>query len=170
MTKTTRKQNPLAHLIENDGDKSGLFEEIGRFIFEYSKLEFALRRHFRRKIGYKIDFDDVVSTGFDFAKLCNALTALTTAENGGKPDAALKPLLDECHRINAVRIAVVHGSWFSTLAEDRVVHVSRSSMKRQTLFRQAGDLDKHSDAMVKLRADIAQAIYDANERRKPGEQ
>jgi hypothetical protein len=40
-------------------------------------------------------------------------------------------------------------------------------MKRQTLFRQAGDLDKHSDAMIKLQSDIAEAIHDANERTKP---
>jgi hypothetical protein len=93
--------------------------------------------------------------------------ALTTAENDGKPDPVIKPLIDKCHAINAVRIAVVHGSWFSTMAEDRVVHISRTSMKRQTLFRQAGDLDKHSDAMIKLQADIAEAIHDANERTKP---
>jgi hypothetical protein len=41
--------------------------------------------------------------------------ALTTAENDGKPDPVIKPLIDKCHAINAVRIAVVHGSWFSTM-------------------------------------------------------
>lgn len=165
MARTIREQNALAHLIENDGDKSDLFHEIGRFIFEYSKLEFTLRRHFRRRVGYKIEFDDVMSTGLDFAKLCNGLLALSAREAGGKPDPVLKKLIDECHRINAVRVAVVHGTWFSTLAEDRVVHVSRTSMQKQTMFRNAGDLDKHSDAMIKLRDAISVAIYAANERR-----
>jgi hypothetical protein len=165
MAKISREQTPLAYLVENDGDKSDLYHEIGRFVFEYSKLEFALRRHFRRKVGYKLEFDDVMSTGFDFAKLCNALLALSATEAGGNSDPTLKGLIDECHRINAVRVAVVHGTWFSTRAEDRVVHVSRSSMRRQTLFRKAGDLDKHTDAMIKLRDDIAEAICAANEAR-----
>lgn len=144
MTKVSKRHNLLALIIENDGDKSALFQEIGRFIFEYSRLERALRRHFRRKVGYKLDFDNIVSAGFDFSKLCKALLALTTEENGGVPDPVLQPLISKCLTINDVRIAVVHGSWFSTMAEDRVVHVSRNSMKPQTLFRKPGALDKHS--------------------------
>lgn len=166
MAKPPRPQNVLARLVENDGDKSELFQEIGRFIFEYSKLEFALRRHFRRKVGYKLDFDDVLSTGFDFAKLCNALLALSAMENGGEPDPALKSLISKCKKINDVRVAVVHGTWYSSLAEDRVIHVSRQNMKRQDVFRVAGDLDKHSDAMVKLRDDIAEAISANNDARE----
>jgi hypothetical protein len=81
--------------------------------------------------------------------------ALTTEENGGVLDPVLQALISKCLTINDVRIAVVHGSWFSTMAEDRVVHVSRNSMKPQTLFRKPGALDKHSDAMIKLQADIA---------------
>jgi hypothetical protein len=37
-------------------------------------------------------------------------------------------------------------------------------MKSQLKFQKLGDLDKHSDAMVKLQADIAEAIHAVDER------
>jgi hypothetical protein len=163
----TREQSPLAFIVQsNDADRTKLYQEIGRFVFEYSQLEAALRRHFRRKVGYKRDFGDIMSTGFDFVKLCNAVVGLSAMENNGKPDPALEKLINECKRINEVRVSVVHGSWFSSLGEDRVVHVSRNNMKRYSIFEQAGDLDKHSVAMVKLREEIADAIFEADERRQ----
>lgn len=166
MKRPTRGANSLAFLVENDGDKSRLYEEIGRFVFEYSQLEFELRRHFRRKVGYRIEFDDIMSAGFDFAKLCNALVAVSEIEEGGRSDAQLKKLINKCMEINAVRVDVVHGLWRSTRGGDMVVNVSRTSMKRkESFFENEGDLDKISDGIVKLRANIRVAVHNADERR-----
>jgi hypothetical protein len=159
-------QNALAFVIANDGDKSNLFREIGRFVFEYSQLEFDLRWHFRRKIGFGRQFGDVMSTGFDFARLCHALKEVSAIEEGGQADPVLVEHLKDCLAINDVRVAVVHGRWVSTLGGDSVLQVSRGKMKRRRLLEKKGELDRHSDAIIKLRANIADAIGAANERRK----
>jgi hypothetical protein len=164
--KITSKQNALASLIANDGDKRDLFIEIGRFIFEYSQLEFDLRQHFRRKIGFGRQFNDVMSAGFDFARLCNALKAISAIEEGGQPHPVLAKHLKSCMEINDIRVAVVHGHWVSTLGGDTVVKVSVQNMKRQRLLEKDGELARWSDAIKVLRADIADAIEAADEQRK----
>jgi hypothetical protein len=162
-----RMENSLADIIGWDGDKSDLYREIGRFVFEYSQLEFDLRRIFRKKIGIDFEHDDIMTVGFDFAKLCAALIAASAIEEDGEADPILKKLLGRCHKINDVRVAVVHGRWSSTFGGDRAIHVARGSMKQQPMFEYEGDLDEHSDAIVKLRADIADAVSAGDERRGP---
>lgn len=165
-----RMENSLADIIAWPGDKSDLFKEIGRFVYEYSQLEADLRKIFRKKMGYDLEHDDIMTAGFDFAKLVTAIIAASVIEEDredDKPDMALKALLNKCHDVNAVRIAVVHGRWSSTFGGDRVVQVARGSMKQQKMFEYEGDLDEHSDGIVKLRADIAEAVRAGDERRGP---
>lgn len=160
-----RMENSPADIIGWNGDKTDLFREIGRFVFEYSQLEFDLRRIFRKKVGIALEHDDIMTAGFDFAKLIGALIAASAIEEGGKPDPALEKLLKSCHDVNAQRIAVVHGRWSSTYGGDRAIHVSRNSMKQQKLFEYEGDLDELSDGIVKLRAEIEAAVHAGEERR-----
>ncbi|WP_375312851.1 hypothetical protein WHZ77_06105 [Bradyrhizobium sp. A5] len=161
------KENSLADIIAFEGDKSDLFREIGRFVFEYSRLEDELRTHLRRKAQVPFDFNTPIMSAFDFARLCNALIAVSEIEEDGKPDPALEKLLKQALKINEKRVAVVHGRWMSTYAGDRAQHVSRSSMKPTNYFENEGDLDEQSDAIVKLRADLAEVIHAGNERRRP---
>lgn len=162
-----RMENSLADIIDWSGDKSDLYREIGRFVFEYSQLEFDLRKIFRKKIGIDFEHDDIMTVGFDFAKLCAALVAASAIEEDGEADPVLKKLLGQCHKINEVRVAVVHGRWSSTFGGDRAIHVARGSMKQQRMFENEGDLDEYSDAIVKLRANIMEAVSAGNERRGP---
>ena len=88
-SRRARMQNSLADIIGYDGDRTALYREIGRFVFEYSQLEFDLRRILRRKVGIAIEHDDIMTAGFDFAKLIAAVIAASAIEEGGKPDPAL---------------------------------------------------------------------------------
>jgi hypothetical protein len=87
-----RPEGPLVRKMRQAASRASADQCLGRLV--YSRLEIVLRRHFRRKVGYKLEFDNVVSAGFDFSRLCSALSALVTAENGGVPD----PRLPEAHR------------------------------------------------------------------------
>lgn len=161
----TRMQNSLADIIGYDGDRSAIYREIGRFVFEYSQLEFDLRRYFRSKVGISLEHNDIMTAGFDFSKLVNALIAASAIEEGGTPDPVLEKHLKACFKVNDTRIAVVHGRWSSTYGGDRAFHVSRNSMKQQKLFEYEGDLDELSHGIVKLRAEIAAAVHAGEERR-----
>ena len=162
------KENSLADIIGYEGDRSDLYREIGRFVFEYSRLEHDLRTHLRRKAQIPFDFGTPIMSAFDFAKLCNALIAVSEIEEAdGKPDPTIKDLLKRAKAINDIRVAVVHGLWMSTFAGDRAKHISRNSMKPTNYFEYEGDLDEQSDLIVKLRAELAEAIHAGHERRGP---
>jgi hypothetical protein len=165
-----RMNNSLADIIGWNGDKSDLYREIGRFVFEYSQLEAELRRIFRKKVSIDLEHNDIMTAAFDFAKLVTAILAASAIEEDrqdGKPDPVLEKLLKACHKVNEARVAVVHGRWSSTYGGDRVYQVARGSMKQQKMFEYEGDLDEHSDAVDKLRIDIVEAVRAGDERRGP---
>lgn len=165
-----RMQNSLADIIGWNGDKSDLFREIGRFVFEYSQLEAELRRIFRRKVNIDLEHNHIMTAAFDFAKLVTALLAASVIEEDsadGKPDPVLEKLLKACYKVNEARVAIVHGRWSSTYGGDRLYQVARSSLKQQQMFEYEGDLDELSESIVKLRADITEAVATGDERRGP---
>jgi hypothetical protein len=77
--------NSLADIITWPGDKSDLFREIGRFVYEYSQLEFDLRKTFRKKVGIDFEHDDIMTAGFDFAKLARPLSQRPRSRRAARP-------------------------------------------------------------------------------------
>jgi hypothetical protein len=77
--------NSLADIIAWPGDKSDLFREIGRFVYEYSQLEFDLRKTFRKKVGIDFEHDDIMTAGFDFAKLARPLSQRPRSRRAARP-------------------------------------------------------------------------------------
>jgi hypothetical protein len=102
---------------------------------------------------------DILTSAFDFAKLCSALLALSAKEKGGKPDPTLKDLIADCHEVNTTRLRVVHGLWVVGAGYDRAIHTSRNSMQSEVYFDKPGDLDDQSNRCQQLRSDIEKAIY-----------
>jgi hypothetical protein len=159
------EENALAYLIANE-DRDDLYRQIGRFVFEYSQLEFSLRRVLRRKMGVKLEYDHLMVAGFDFAKVCFAIKELSALEEGGTPDPSLAKVISGCLKINELRVAVVHGRWSSSLGGDGVVHVPRSSMKRTMMLDKEGDLDRYANAIEKLQEDLVEVVTAGDDRRK----
>lgn len=140
-------------------DQEPIYREIGRFVFQFSQLEYTLRYHVAEMARIDDEFFDIVTSPLDFAKLCSMLLALSAKEKGGKADPALKDLISECHDVNAIRIRVVHGLWVVGSGHDRAIHTSRNSMKSEVYFDRPGDLDAQADRCAKLRSEIENAIY-----------
>jgi len=157
----------LADIIAFDGNRDDLYREIGRFVFEYSQLEADLRNLFRSMIGYDREHANIISTGFDFSRLCAALLAASAIDEGGKPDREFAKIVSRCQRINEIRVAVVHGRWSSTYGGDRAIHVSKGSMKPTNYFEFEGELDGKSDEIVRLRQDLKNCAVAIKASEKP---
>jgi hypothetical protein len=140
-------------------DPGPLYKEIGRFIFEFSQLEYTIRHHVGEKAGMGDQVADMVTANIDFARLCSTMLALSAKEAGGKPEPTIEKLINECRQINEVRTRVVHGLWVAGTTNDRLIHTSRDKMTSKIFFDKPGDLDKHSERMSKLGSEITHAVY-----------
>src|SRR3954449_8553030 len=85
-------------------EKDRIYREIGRFIFEFSQLEYTLRHHVSEMARIDEQYFDIVTSAFDFAKLCTALLALSGKRNGGAPDREVEKLIKACHEVNTIRL------------------------------------------------------------------
>jgi hypothetical protein len=54
------------------GPTDPIYREIGRFIFQFSQLEYTLRYHVAEMARIGDEYFDIVTSGLDFAKLCPA--------------------------------------------------------------------------------------------------
>src|ERR1700730_18485686 len=135
-------------------DPGPLYQEIGRFIFEFSQLEYTIRHHVGEKAGMNDEVADMVTANLDFARLCSTRLVRSAKEEEGKPEPALEKMINECRQINEIRTRVVHGLWVAGTTYDRLIHTSRDKMTAKIFFDKPGDLDKHSERMAKLRQGI----------------
>jgi hypothetical protein len=162
------------------------FSAIGRFIFEFSQLEYTLKHHIAEAVGLNEAHVSSIMT-HDFAMLCNIADAILLQEskvpdgywdglkdtnmprgNRVKKDYQveiteradkLKKLIKECKQLNDDRVRVVHGLWY--VGGDRVAlyHVSRQKLKHSTYFQQADDLASKADTACRLRNEIPNVLY-----------
>lgn len=160
-------KSALADIIAFEGNRDDLYREIGRFVFEYSQLESDLRNLFRSLIGYDRKHADIISTGFDFSRLCGALLAVSAIYEGARPNGEFETIINRCRHINDVRVAVVHGRWSSTYGGDRAIHVAKGSMKPANYFEFEGDLDYKSEEIVRLRRDLMNCAVSIKAHDKP---
>ena len=58
--------------VRESAEKRGIqLLGIGRFIFEFSQLEFSIRAVLVSRLGLKEEYFNIVTGPYDFAKLCN---------------------------------------------------------------------------------------------------
>ncbi|WP_315797665.1 hypothetical protein [Bradyrhizobium sp. SZCCHNRI3043] len=139
-------------------DRDRAYREIGRFVFEFSQLEYTLRYHVAELCRIPDENFEIATSGLDFAKLCSALLALAD-RRAGRKDHALKEPIARCHEINTIRLRVVHGLWVIGVGNNRVIHTSRHSMKSDVFFEKPGVLEGEADRCSQLRWDVDQAVH-----------
>jgi hypothetical protein len=159
------------------------FCAIGRFIFEFSQLEYMLKYYVALTIGLRDQHFAAITSQFDFARLCAAAenvwlqpyTGPSIQDVLGKPPARLrdlkrkkilagaderermlKKLLNECKLLNEDRVRVVHGLWSiaGAVGVRELNYVSKHTFNNSTHFRDADELAKKADQASHLRFEI----------------
>lgn len=128
------------------------FQDIGHFIFEFSQLEFTIRAVLSSALKLPDGYFDIVTSGYDFAMLCNVTRAVALKQ---RPDhePAIEKLFNDCLKLNDERVRVAHGMW--TFGGEGVVarHVGRRNLQPKYYF-------ENQDALVRLAAE-AQRLMQA---------
>jgi hypothetical protein len=103
------------------------YSAIGRFIFEFSQLEFFLKIVIGDAAQVSaIHFDQIMS--HDFAMLCTIGQKVLSREFDKDNNAKLDTMIRRCRELNNHRVRIVHGLWKIDSKSGALEHVSRQKL------------------------------------------
>jgi hypothetical protein len=128
------------------------YRAIGRFIFEFSQLEAALKYYIAEKCEIKNEHYAALMV-HDFAMLCSIAKKVLVAPDdiGGKD---MNAIISACRKLNDVRVRVAHGLWVPFMEGGTVHHTSRQSLTPQMSSHQTKELEKSASDTHQLRFDF----------------
>jgi len=138
-----------------------LYRAIGRFMFAFSQLEFIIRHLLGEALGLIDRRFEIVTSTYDFAKLCSVTEALYIETLGCSPEEeeAFRRIFKECKSLNGdVRVPVAHGTWFIDESSMGVRHTNREKFKPNVKFSKIAELDVQSDKADSLKSALIKLI------------
>ena len=126
---------------------------IGRFMFEFSQMEYAVRDLLGKEIGLKEEYFSAVMESYDVALLIRIASDVFKKSRGEDATTICK-LLKRFLRMNEERIQVAHGLWVPFMDGGTVHHTSRNKLTPEIFTERAEHLEKLSDDLCQLRADF----------------
>ncbi len=143
--------------IEAEGEKRRLLHlALGRFVFEFSQLEFMIRHALAAALDLRDDQFYVITSTYDFAALCNVTKAYFTRFCGCSDEEGqqIEGLLNACLTINQKRVRIAHGTWFIDEEESGATHVSRNSLEPRVYYSRPDEIDADTDEVMRLKTGI----------------
>lgn len=118
-------------------------QAIGRFIYSFSQLEFAIRLRLGDALKLSEELFDVVVGPYDIATLCNVTREVLLRTRPDLDASTITKLFNRCHALNQrARIIVAHGTWF--LNGGGASHFSKNTFKMTSHFEDLDDLHKQT--------------------------
>ena len=133
------------------------YRAIGRFIFEFSQVEYTIRHYLAEEIGLKEEHFTPVVESYDAAMLCTVAKEVFAKRRPVEFAARIKKGIDHFLRLNDDRKRVAHGLWVP-FKEGGTVHYVPRSLKAGRLQNQAEVLEKRADELIALRAELESAF------------
>ena len=126
------------------------YHAIGRFIGNFSYLEYQLRFFLIDKIKLDSKFHNALIT-HDFSLLCTAVQEVHRQTTEPEVYDRLKKLISRVREFNDLRVKVVHGTWFPYQEGGTLLHVSRHSLQ-----------DHYTEEMAEYLEQQAELMFDIN--------
>lgn len=126
--------------IEEFWDKPELYQAIGKFIYQFSQLEFAIRHLLSDLLELTPSQFHIVTTSYDFATLCRVTSSficdLPEAQAEEDLQKSVRDTFNDCLKVNDARVRLVHGTW----EEGGASHVSRTTLKPTAYFQSRAEI------------------------------
>ena len=126
---------------------------IGRFIVQFSHLEFILKLWTSETVGIPDEFQNQIIS-HDFAMLCTIAQKVLPhglAEGADKP---LKPLINKFRKLNEERVRIVHGWWLVQGSRPFLSHVSRSQLEPSAYYENPSEIEALADQVDQLELEL----------------
>jgi hypothetical protein len=133
------------------------YRAIGRFIFEFSQVEYTVRHYLAEEIRLKEEFFSAIIS-YDVGVLVNAAKEVFKKSWGETESKTITALLNSFYEFNNIRKQVAHGLWVPFRDEGTVHYVSRNKLAPACSSGQAAALEKSADELCQLRAKLEHAF------------
>ena len=134
------------------------YRAIGRFIFEFSQVEYTIRHYLAEEIGLREEHFRPVVQSYDTAMLCNVAKEVFARRRPGKFAARIEKCINRFYEFNSIRNRVAHGLWVPFKAGGTVHHVPRNLNEVDPFQNQAEKLEKRADKLIALRVQLERAF------------
>jgi hypothetical protein len=129
------------------------YRAIGRFMFEFSQVEYAIRHCLAEEIRLNENYFAAVMESHDVSMLV-AIAIDVYKKSRGEDAEQIQKLLNRFRGINDLRKRVAHGLWVPFKDGGTVHYVARSKLSPSQFSEQAKELEEHADELCQLRADL----------------
>jgi hypothetical protein len=152
--------------IGESWDDPELQSAIGKFVIQFSQLEYIVRHLLGAMMDLRDPQFDIITGSFDFARLCKVTEAylLSLTDCDEKLAEHAKTTFAKCLKVNDDRVRIVHGTW---LLGPGTSHLSRNSLKMTRHFEKPEEIVAKALEAKALMSDIVEILIgNADERRQ----
>lgn len=135
------------------------YSAIGRFIFEFSQLEYTLKYHIAEVIELKDEYFNAI-TSFDFSMICTIAESVLLPKLPRRGANQLKKIINTCRELNGDRVRVAHGLWYINRDTGTLHAISRQNLTASQHFdNDATAIACKADLANTLRNEIPRILY-----------
>lgn len=134
------------------------YRAIGRFMFEFSQTEHAVRHFVGEEIHLNEQHFSAVMESYDTAMLIGVAIEVFKKSRGDEANE-LGKLLNRFRGMNDERKRVAHGLWVPFMDGGTVHYTSRNKLTPASFAKQAAHLEKMADELCGLRAAFEREAY-----------
>jgi hypothetical protein len=147
----TRSGQPIdMKLVRESAEKRALgLLGIGRFLVEFSQLEFTIRAALAGRLQLADGLFDIVTSPYDFSALCNVWCKLNILQYPERKKEFEK-LFSGLQKLNRQRVVVAHGMWTDEMDGLAARHVSRQTLEAEFHSFKNAELDGFADEAQRL--------------------
>ena len=133
------------------------YRAIGRFMFEFSQVEYTIRHYLAEEIGLGEEHFSAIIESYEVGALTTV--AIESFKKSRGNDAVLiGKLLNKFRGMNDERKRVAHGLWVPSKDGGTVHYVPRNKLSPERFADQARNLEEHANSLSQLRADLERAF------------
>ena len=146
--------------MDNSGQAAAekTYRAIGRFIFEFSQVEYTIRHYLAAEIGLTEKYFAAVVESYDVGMLTTVAKEVFKKARGKEDSAGIEKLLNRFRELNDQRKRVAHGLWVPFMDGGTVHYVSRNSLNPSQFTDQAKELEVLADEACGLRSRLETAL------------
>jgi hypothetical protein len=95
----------------NDPATERTYRAIGRFVFEFSQLEYSLKHYVAEEIRLNEKYFSAIVESYDMAMLCTVVKTVFRQSRSENIARIIDDLVKEVRELNDERVKIVHGLW-----------------------------------------------------------